>query len=126
MNIRIAIFDDDPKQIKRYRALLNKWKQQKTSTLSLSLFEFNSVLEHAENDLDKYDALMLDIKMPRLSGMDFAHEIRKTNKIIPIVFISDYVEFGLQGYEVGAVRFLHKSDSHFDKKFFECKKTFPL
>ena len=120
MNIRIAIFDDDPNQIKRYRTLLNEWMKDKTYTLSLSLLEFNSVFEYTEKDLDKFDALMLDIKMPGISGMDFAHEIRKNNNPIPIVFISDYIEFGLQGYEVGAVRFLHKSDSHFNNKFFEC------
>ena len=58
--------------------------------------------------------------MPGISGIEFAHELRRKKIDIPIVFISSYTEYSLEGYEVEALRFLDKSDRHFEKKFTEC------
>ncbi|PHS31493.1 MAG: DNA-binding response regulator [Sulfurovum sp.] len=41
------------------------------------------------------DVLMLDINMPKLSGLDVAHKIRESNKSIPIMIITAYTEEAL-------------------------------
>jgi len=43
----------------------------------------------------KPDVLMLDINMPKLSGLDVARKVRQTNKDIPIVIITAYTEEAL-------------------------------
>ena len=43
---------------------------------------------------NKYDVISLDYILPgRINGMDIYHHIRKTNKTVPVLFISGNIEF---------------------------------
>lgn len=55
-----------------------------------------------------YDLIILDILMPKISGMDTAAQIRKKDTKTPIVFISTSEEFGVQSYRVLAFDYLLK------------------
>lgn len=45
-------------------------------------------------DRNKYDFISLDYVLPgNINGMDVYNHIRKTNKTIPILFISGYIQF---------------------------------
>lgn len=55
-----------------------------------------------------YDLIFLDILMPRISGMDTAERLRKTDTHTPIVFVSSSEEFGVQSYRVLAFDYLLK------------------
>ena len=52
--------------------------------------------------------IILDILMPKISGMDTAAQIRKKDTKTPIVFISTSEEFGVQSYRVLAFDYLLK------------------
>ncbi len=41
---------------------------------------------------ETYDLLLLDIVMPRMSGIDVYHALREFNKTIPVLFVSGYDE----------------------------------
>lgn len=56
----------------------------------------------------KYDLVILDIYMDFMNGMDVARCIRKENKIVPIVFITNSDDYALEGYEVDASGYLMK------------------
>jgi len=59
---------------------------------------------------DEYDLCILDVMMPRKDGFSLAKDIRKTNKEIPIVFLTAKTmkEDVLRGYKVGADDYLNK------------------
>jgi DNA-binding response OmpR family regulator len=40
----------------------------------------------------KYDVVITDIKMPVMDGMEFAKEVRKISKNVPIIFLTAYCE----------------------------------
>ena len=48
------------------------------------------------------------------NGMDGAVELRKLDKTVSIIFITNLVQFAQKGYEVDAVSFLVKPVSYFD------------
>lgn len=56
----------------------------------------------------------LDIQMPRKNGMEAAVELRRRDKNVSIVFITNLVQYTLRGYEVDAVSFLVKPVSYYD------------
>lgn len=64
--------------------------------------------EHYNNM--KPDAIVLDIMMPKKDGFSFAQEIRKTDKITPIIFLSakSQVQDVLDGFHHGGNDYLKK------------------
>ena len=55
-----------------------------------------------------YAVVFTDIQMPKLNGMDAAVELRKRDKTVSIIFITNLVQYAQRGYEVDAVSFLVK------------------
>ena len=60
-------------------------------------------------DLDKLDAVFLDIEMPGMDGIKIADEIRKFNQYVHIVFISNREELVYQSLVYRPFRFIRKS-----------------
>ncbi len=71
--------------------------------------------ESAEDFLDEYTpdqpgCLLLDVRMPLMSGHDLQKELAKRGHIIPIIFISGHAEIpdSAKAFRAGAVDFLEK------------------
>ena len=56
----------------------------------------------------RFDAIFLDIEMKPFDGMKTAEKIRRFSSDVPIVFLTSHTELAMDGYEVGAFRFLQK------------------
>jgi len=54
--------------------------------------------------------LVLDVRLPGLSGLDFQEELAKSNRQIPIVFITGHgdIPMSVKAMKAGAVEFLPK------------------
>jgi DNA-binding LytR/AlgR family response regulator len=54
------------------------------------------------------DAILLDIAMPGMSGMDVARQLRERAGGPPIIFTTAYTEYAVGAFDVGAVDYLLK------------------
>ena len=54
--------------------------------------------------------LVLDVRMPGMSGLELQHQMGMTNSPIPIIFITAHENdhWRIQALEAGAIAFLHK------------------
>lgn len=59
---------------------------------------------------EKFDLCLLDIMLPKLDGMTLAKNIRKTNTIVPIIFLTakSLQDDKLAGFEIGADDYITK------------------
>ncbi len=59
---------------------------------------------------DGASCLVLDVRLPGLSGLDFQAELAKTNRNIPIIFITGHgdIPMTVKAMKAGAVEFLTK------------------
>lgn len=106
--LHIAICEDEEVQIQYTKKLLSQWSEQAKCKLQIDSYQnAEQFLFSVENSFD-YDVLLLDIQMSEINGMELARRIRNTNKLVQIVFITGLPEYALEGYEVGAVRYLLK------------------
>ena len=65
---------------------------------------------------NKYDLISLDYILPgKLNGMDVYHHIRKTNKTVPVLFISGNIEF------LESIKDLKRKDPYIDHMPKPCK-----
>nr|WP_272873475.1 LytTR family DNA-binding domain-containing protein [Pseudoflavonifractor phocaeensis] len=61
-----------------------------------------------------YAVVFMDIQMPKKDGMAAAVELRRHDKNVSLIFITNLVQYALKGYEVDAVSFLVKPVSYYD------------
>lgn len=93
--MRIAICDD--LQTERQKTI----EALDSVIRNFSVNEFDDGAELIKShEVLPYDLIILDILMPKISGMDTAAQIRKKDTKTPIVFISTSEEFGVQSYRV--------------------------
>jgi FixJ family two-component response regulator len=80
-------------------------------SVGLPAKSFASTQEFLRNQrLDTPSCLVLDIRMPGMSGLDFQREMAKWNIRIPIIFITAHgdIPMSVQAMKAGAVEFLTK------------------
>jgi two-component system, OmpR family, copper resistance phosphate regulon response regulator CusR len=67
-------------------------------------------LQLALENLDEYDVILLDWMLPGLNGIEICRNIRKENKIVPIIFLTakDTVDDAVFGLESGANDYIRK------------------
>ena len=108
MIVRIAIVEDEKDQYEYYRKMLEDWGKGNAVRLNIlyvgSAEEF--LFKYDRQDL--FDIIFLDVCMKEMNGMELAHEIRRFDRNVQIVFLTGASEYVFEGYEIGAVRYLIK------------------
>lgn len=106
--MRIAICDDEEPQRLLLKKYLEEWARQNKIILETEQFvNGESFLFDWEDDRN-YDLLIFDIEMGRLNGVELAAAIREKDDGIPILFVTGYDKYMLQGFEVSALHYLLK------------------
>jgi len=85
-------------------------------TLLIETSGFNiQSFESAQDFLDRYDSerpgcLLLDVRMPAMSGLELQEELSKRNISLPIIFISGHADVAdsAKAFRAGAIDFLEK------------------
>ncbi|UCC99786.1 MAG: response regulator transcription factor [Phycisphaerales bacterium] len=99
----VFIIDDDPSARKGLSRLVR--------TAGMRVEAYDSALEFLERKhYDGYGCILLDVKMPGLSGMELQEELGKADYSLPIIFVSGHgdVPTAAQAMKKGAVDFLTK------------------
>lgn len=100
---RVFIVDDDPS----VRASL----QDLLASVGLASIAFGSAREFMDAERPDVPAcLILDVRMPGLSGLDFQQEMARLNIQVPVVFITAHgdIPMSVKAMKAGALEFLTK------------------
>jgi FixJ family two-component response regulator len=99
----VHVVDDEPGVREIIKALLDSVSLQSKTYASASDF-FGSKLS------DQASCLVLDVRLPGLSGFDFQTELAKRHINIPIIFVTGHgdIRMSVQAIKAGAVDFLTK------------------
>jgi FixJ family two-component response regulator len=99
----VFVVDDDPSLRDALKSLLR--------SVGLLVEVFGSAPEFLQSRLpDAPSCLVLDVRLPGLSGLDFQTELTKANIHIPIIFITGHgdIPMTVRAMKAGAVEFLTK------------------
>jgi FixJ family two-component response regulator len=80
-------------------------------SIDLQVQTFGSAAEFLRGKLpDRPGCLVLDVRLPGLSGLDFQTELARSNVHIPIIFITGHgdIPMSVKAMKAGAVEFLTK------------------
>jgi len=105
--MRIAICDDN----QTFARTLADYIEAEYKSLDLLIEFFSSgeeLVDYYHSGKMTFDVILLDIEMKQITGLEAAHQIRKTDTKTVIIFITSHDELASMGYEVAAFRFLTK------------------
>lgn len=107
--IKIVLCDDDSgflSQLQKKLHILLKEEKQETMVCT---FDSPSALSDATLEESQIFFLDMDFQKEGCSGIDLARRIRQVNQDAVLIFVTNYVEYAPEGYEVQAFRYLLKS-----------------
>lgn len=109
---RILICDDDPVFLEFLRQEVRLALKRTKIKATIQLYQGMSDIP--EELLRNCDIAFLDIdfSQERYTGIDIARRIRCFQKKAIIIFVTNYIEYAPEGYEVQAFRYLLKSEVH--------------
>ena len=109
--MRIAIVDDDAEYRSQLTAYANRYAEENGEALDMA------VAADGMNFVSDYradcDVLFLDVEMPLLDGISTAREIRKVDPCVQIIFLTNYSQYAINGYEVNAIDYVIKPITYF-------------
>lgn len=100
---RISVVDDDESMREATKALID--------SMGLSVEDFSSAEAFLNSGRSQaFDCLILDVRMPGLSGLDLQRRLASDNCPVPIVFMTAHYgeELRTKAMEAGAVDVLSK------------------
>lgn len=106
--LRIAVLDDQQEYIEKIKMITQKSMFKLGYQYSIQGYINPVQLIDDLEDNKQYDIFLLDVDLPGLSGIEVAQHIRKTEVYSAIIYITNYVEYAIQGYEVNAFRYISK------------------
>lgn len=109
--INIAIVNDELSSVTRIKEYLGKYEKESGKTFRIETFSDGDQIVHLYDN--RFDIIFMDVEMKFMDGISAAEEIRKVDSKVVIIFITNMVQFAIQGYSVQAFNYLLKPVSYF-------------
>lgn len=104
--MNVLVCDDERQIVDSIIETLEK-KTEETQVSS----RFYGFSQPSQIDLSlPYDIALLDIDMGETNGIELARKLRAENENIVIIFITNFIQYAPEGFEVQAFRYLLKAD----------------
>lgn len=104
--VKIAIVEDTAIEsdllVKYLEFYENEYKE------SFHITRYNNATMFLDNLNQGFDIVFFDIALPTINGIEAAKKLRKVDKNIVIVFVTNMAQFALKGYEVDALDYILK------------------
>ena len=110
MKINVALLEDEEQERRITEEMLARFFKEINAEYEVTCFaDAGSFLAHGTGYKD-FQLLLMDIILPgeRYNGIDLAREVRKANRDIAIMFVTETVQLAINGYEVDAVDYVLK------------------
>lgn len=92
--VKPAIVEDDKGHIESLKTYIDKYMKENGASIEVKVRDGNQIVFDYQ---PVYDIILMDIEMP---GMAAAQEIRKVDKDVVIIFITNMAQYAIQGYKV--------------------------
>lgn len=106
MRVSIAVVEDNAAAAQELERCLTEFGQKNGHTFSVS--RFGEAGNFLRNYQPRYDIIFMDIKMPGIDGMSAAEQLRQTDQVTILIFVTSMVQYAVQSYDVNAFDFIVK------------------
>ena len=109
--IKIAIVEDDINYSSQLTEYLGRYEADFGERFDISTyFDGDAIVEDYHS---QFDIILMDVEMRFMDGMSAAEEIRRSDKEVVIIFITNMPQYAIRGYAVEALDYILKPVSYF-------------
>lgn len=108
----IAIVEDEDTAASVLSSYIEKFSAETGQEFNVE--RFHDAVQFLDDYKAKYAVVFMDIQMPHRDGMSAAVELRKIDKTVSIIFITNLIQYAQKGYEVDAVAYIIKPVQYYD------------
>ena len=112
MAVRIAIVEDEKSAARALEQAIQRYGTE--NKVSFTIRVWHDPLLFLEEYQAEYDIVYMDIRMPALSGMETARNLRKMDRMVMLIFVTSLAQYALEGYTVGAFDYILKPVKYYD------------
>lgn len=105
--IRVVILDDEPMYLEKEKEITEQYFAQRGIPCTINVYPSAQWFLLGLKE-ENYDLYILDVEMPGMKGIDVAKEIRKLYPEPVIIFITNYIDYAVEAYEVNTYRYIPK------------------
>ena len=109
--IKIAVVEDDRVYAEQLEEYLRKHEAEYAESFDITFFIDGDAIVSAYQS--QFDIILMDIEMKFMDGMSAAEEIRRVDKEVVIIFITNMTQYAIRGYAVEALDYMLKPVSYF-------------
>jgi len=110
MNRNIAIVEDEAEEVEILSSYFTRYSEEYGTTFTVTCF--GSAEAFLNRYRPVYDLVLMDICLPKASGMAAAAVLRQLDQSVPLIFVTNMAQFAVKGYEVDAFDFVVKPVSY--------------
>lgn len=108
--LKIAIVDDEPIFCERIRKKLYSVYEKVNLAIQADCYTRGKEVLYEVDDGRYYDAYLLDIDLPDMSGIDLGKRLREKSPYSYIIFLTAYPQFAIDGYSARAYQYILKDE----------------
>lgn len=109
--ISIAIVEDEKSYAAQLAEYLHQYEKESGEIFDITTFRDGDEIVCKYHS--QFDIILMDVEMKFMDGMSAAAEIRKIDKEVVIIFITNMAQYAIRGYEVDALDYVLKPVSYF-------------
>ena len=106
----VAIVDDEIEARENLHAYLLDYCSKHDISIAFDMFP--SAEDFLKNYQAKYDVVFMDIELKDMNGLEASHKLREIDQNVVLVFVTNYVQYAVTGYEVNAFDYIVKPISY--------------
>lgn len=104
--LRVCIVEDNPDATEKLKLYLAEYG--KKNKYEFSVTHYDDPLDFLEEFRGNYEFIFMDIELPHLDGMETVRRLRKIDKRVIVIFVTNMAQYAVKGYEVDALDFIVK------------------
>ena len=104
--INIAVVEDNEEEAQVLTDCLRQYAEQ--DHLQFQITHFANAVLLLDSYKANYDLIFMDIKLPRMSGMEAARQLRQLDRSVTLVFVTNMMQYAIEGYAVEAFDYIMK------------------
>lgn len=105
---KFAICDDEAADLVYVKDIVRGWAKANGYAVEIKTFSSAEGFLFGYEEEKDFVLLLLDIEMDKMSGVELAKKVREQDRNIQIVFITGYMDYIFEGYDVEALHYLLK------------------